>query len=386
MRRALVLMGSGETSPTMVTPHQEMLKAIGPNGRLLILDTPYGFQENAAELTERIQNYFRASVGHETEPVRLQSAEDSTAQIARALADLSTADWVFTGPGSPSYALRVWKETGADAVLAGVLQRGTLIVSSAAALTVGSHTMPVYELYKVGMKPFWLDGMNLLGNATGLRAAVIPHYNNAEGGSHDTRFCYIGERRISELERQLPDDVFILGIDEHTGVRFNLDEQSATVIGRGAMTVRMGGEEWKVPSGQTVTVSEIAAHAGTRLSDAPTTKASLFDAHQVANLLDTGRVNDAVEALLNLDTIERDIDTRAQIHALVTRLGQIAAHPKIDVNEIVGPYIDALLAARQSARAQGNWSQADAIRDKLIELKVTIKDSRDGSTWEIEGL
>ena len=30
---------------------------------------------------------------------------------------------------------------------------------------------------------------------------VIPHYDNNEGGTHDTRFCYLGERRLSMMER-----------------------------------------------------------------------------------------------------------------------------------------------------------------------------------------
>ena len=33
--------------------------------------------------------------------------------------------------------------------------------------------------------------------ATGLPAVVVPHYDNAEGGHHDTRFCYLGERRLA---------------------------------------------------------------------------------------------------------------------------------------------------------------------------------------------
>ena len=31
----------------------------------------------------------------------------------------------------------------------------------------------------------------------GLDAVVIPHFDNAEGGNHDTRFCYLGERRLA---------------------------------------------------------------------------------------------------------------------------------------------------------------------------------------------
>ena len=87
---------------------------------------------------------------------------------------------------------------------------------------------------------------------------------------------------------------------------------------------------------------------------------------------------------MNLDKVERDIDTRAQVHALVTRLGELAANPKIDIASIVGPYIEALLAARENARKQGNWSEADAIRDQLIELKVSIKDTKNGSSWQIQ--
>ena len=42
----------------------------------------------------------------------------------------------------------------------------------------------------------WLEGMNLMADA-GLPAVVVPHFNNAEGGNHDTRYCYMGERRLS---------------------------------------------------------------------------------------------------------------------------------------------------------------------------------------------
>ena len=101
-------------------------------------------------------------------------------------------------------------------------------------------------------------------------------------------------------------------------------------------------------------------------------------------MLDAGKVNDAVEALLDLDKVERDIDTRAQVHALVTRLGELAASPKVDLETVVGPYIEALLAARNSAREKGDWNEADAIRDRLVELKVSIKDTKDGSTWQIQ--
>ena len=51
MPRILTILGSGETSPTMVTPHQRTFARLGPDVRAVLLDSPYGFQENADELT-----------------------------------------------------------------------------------------------------------------------------------------------------------------------------------------------------------------------------------------------------------------------------------------------------------------------------------------------
>jgi hypothetical protein len=39
---------------------------------------------------------------------------------------------------------------------------------------------------------------------------VIPHYDNTEGGTHDTRYCYLGERRLRLIESELPDDAAVL--------------------------------------------------------------------------------------------------------------------------------------------------------------------------------
>lgn len=384
MRRNLVLLGSGETSPTMVSAHRQLIADVPSTaGSAIHIDTPYGFQENADELTERVRRYFAESVGHGIDTVSLRRPDLSAAEVGTALAAVRSASWAFAGPGSPTYALRVWRATGMTAALDTVLEHGTVVLASAAALTAGAMTMPVYELYKVGMEPHWEPGLDMLGRATGLRAAVVPHFDNAEGGTHDTRFCYVGERRMAELERQLPADCCILGIDEHTGVRFDLDARSVHVFGRGGMTVRMGGRLWAVPSGDTVTFQDIAEHAGTRLVGLETSSPVVWDDAAVHSMLDAGRVEDALDALLALDGVERDHGTRAAVHALVTRLGQLAANPNIDMAAIIGPYVDALLAARSSARSHGFWDEADAIRNRLRDLHVVITDTPDGSSWSI---
>ena len=46
--------------------------------------------------------------------------------------------------------------------------------------------------------------------------------------------------------------------------------------------------------------------------------------------------------------------------------------------------IEALLAARKEARAAKNWAESDRIRDELAAMNVVIKDSKEGTTWEIK--
>ena len=46
--------------------------------------------------------------------------------------------------------------------------------------------------------------------------------------------------------------------------------------------------------------------------------------------------------------------------------------------------VEALIAQRTKARAEKDWATADAIRDKLKEMKVVIKDTKDGIEWHFE--
>lgn len=328
MTRRLVLMGSGETSPTMVTPHQQLLSSVERRaGAAAFLDSTYGFEDNADALSERITGYFAESVGRKLSPINLRHPEvDLTA--ARTM--LEQAEWIFAGPGSPTYALKVWQASGLGDDIAGVMQRGTLVLASAAALTVGTHTLPVYEIYKVGESPSWREGMNWLEAATGLRAAVIPHFDNTEGRAHDTRFCFMGERRLALLEEQLPEDVFILGVDEHTGVEFDLEAQAARVFGKGGLNVRKKGAVTEFESGSTVSFADLAQAAGTTAA--------------------------AVSVVAQVQTPNRAPDPREPLVAELVRL-------------------------RNLARAERRFAESDAIRDLLTANGVAVEDGAEGTGW-----
>jgi cysteinyl-tRNA synthetase len=45
--------------------------------------------------------------------------------------------------------------------------------------------------------------------------------------------------------------------------------------------------------------------------------------------------------------------------------------------------VDALISDRTAARARKDFKESDRIRDELAAMGVVIKDSKDGTTWEI---
>jgi hypothetical protein len=417
MTRLLAIMGSGETAPTMIKSHRQLFEQLGSaTGPAVLLDTPYGFQANADDISARAVTYFRDSVGQAVEPVQLRRVEDvDPVAIEAGLARLAAARWVFAGPGSPTYALRQWAGTDVPRLLADKLAHGGCVVfASAAALTLGRWTVPVYEVYKVGEDPVWAGGLDLLsgGDLPGPDMAVIPHYDNAEGGTHDTRFCYLGEARLAALEAQMPERGWVLGVDEHTGCVLDLDAGTATVVGNGVVTVRRQGRSTVLASGQTVAIDSLVELAfGQRASAsspsppippaaeaAPTAlHAAIRDIEATFDQAMGGRdVDAAVRAVLELDdtlaawsgdTTQSDAGERgrAVLRRMVVGLGQLARTGARDPREVVGGYVDALLAERAAAREDRRFADADRIRDTLTSLGVEVRDQPDGTTWDLAG-
>lgn len=416
MPARLVIIGSGETSPTMVKVHRELLATAG-GGSSAMLDTPFGFQANADDLTDKIGEYFRDSVGVDISVASWRRRDEPIASRERALALLGRASWAFAGPGSPSYALRQWADTPMPAALADIVRRGgSLVMGSAAAVTVGVASLPVYEIYKVGDEARWLPGLDLLGTLTGINAAVIPHYDNREGGRHDTRFCYMGEQRLLELEGMLADDVGILGVDEHTAVIIDVESGNVDVRGAGGLTLRYRDRESIIPAGESTSVDAMAAAllgegAGRRDRSAPSpssesaapvqastglradaeARRAAFDA-----ALAEGDAESALEEALGLeqdihawsaDTLQSDdIDTaRAILRAMLVDLATAARTGLRDEREVIGPFIDLLLDARQRARAAKDFASSDALRDGLVALGIEVRDTPDGVAWERSG-
>jgi hypothetical protein len=410
----LVIMGSGETAPTMVKPHRAIFERLGDRPAVL-LDTPYGFQSNADDISAKAIGYFAASVGRTVDLVSWRTAPPPGLARERAVAALHAAGWVFAGPGSPTYALRQWRDTPIEAALLDLLARdGVLLLASAAALTLGSHTVPVYEIYKAGYDPHWATGLNLIERVCGLPAVVIPHYDNAEGGHHDTRYCYLGEERLSRLERELPPESFILGVDEHTGVRLDLDARVVTVVGNGRLTIRRQGRSVVHPSGAVLDFDALVAGASVAGPAEPVVPAGAASpppppspvpasslggtAAELAERFDRALadrdVDTCVEAILALEQalLDWSADTltsaegeqaRARLRTMVVRLGELARVGARDPREVVGPYVERLLELRGRARVARDFATSDWVRDGLAAAGVEVRDTPDGVHWDL---
>ncbi|MCY7419832.1 MAG: hypothetical protein LH650_15330 [Chloroflexi bacterium] len=418
--RVLAIMGSGETAPTMARVHRMLFGRLGRSPvPAALLDTPYGFQENADEITARALDYFREYAGNPMVLASFRRADADALQRATSVARAREAQYLFAGPGSPSYALAQWQGTEVPSIVADKLELGGIVVfASAAALTLGSHTVPVYEIYKVGEAPRWLDGLDLL-SAIGLPVAVIPHYDNAEGGSHDTRFCYLGESRLAVLERLLPAGHFVLGIDSHTALVLDLVAGTASVLGVASVTVRADGRSEVFASGTTLPLAGLA-DAAARLRGASGNAGALTAAGAEADRqvplksaatrtpldlevrelearfdeqLTTGRVPEAVRTTLVMDHLildwSRDTDgtddldrARQAFQSLIVRLGERATQADAaGTTDRLAPLVELLIDLRGRARASRDFRQADWIRDALTDAGIELRDGSDGTTW-----
>ncbi|MCJ8500909.1 hypothetical protein [Desulfatitalea alkaliphila] len=411
----ITLMGSGELTATMVEVHKTLLDRQGAAVRPVFIDTPAGFQLNVDHLSRRALDYFQNRVGHTLAIASLKSADTGDgAQREAAYRLLHQANYILIGPGSPTYALRQWRQMPVASLIAGRIRQGAcLVAASAAALTVGRFTLPVYEIYKVGQAPYWEEGLNLLG-LFGLDCVVLPHWNNAEGGNHDTRFCFMGAPRLAVLEALLPPSTTLLGLDEHTALVIDLAGSRAAIRGIGQVTVRRDGVERVFRKGDALPLAllrgaPLSTEAGQRstpaVADGPAPPLSADDvwdplnalAEKIQSQLERNQVETATKALL---TLERHIweqqailqersamgAAREVLRDMLALMGaHLGARQPADRRAFLAPLVEPLLEWRAALRAQHQWETADALRECLQQGGVTVVDTPDGVAWEVVG-
>ena len=358
----LVLLGSGETAPGMTKVHRELLSGLG-EVRAVNLDSPYGFQLNVPQMTQKLVDYFKVSLQTDLKPLSFTNYEKSSG-VERELFRQSVreANYVFAGPGSPSYALAQWKGLDLQEDLLHVLDNGGVVCfSSAAALTLGAFTAPIYEIYKAGAKPYWLEGLNLMG-LLGIDCAIIPHFNNAEGQDYDTSCCYLGVERLELLDDALASEVAILGIDEHTAFILELETKKIHVIGKGEAFWRNEEVNQRVES------VFLGSHE------------KLFNQKKVPKKPIQQNKESDVATPLELGKLVEEGGDQSQI--ALARLVTLAGD---SIEQIIGSnlLIELILQKRRELKDSGNYELADQLREVLLQAQITIEDTPSGSIWKL---
>ncbi len=411
-RGIIALMGSGELTATMVEVHKELLGSLAHPPQAIFLDTPAGFQLNVDQLSQRAVDYFR---GHVQQPMELASfkSKESCTEFEReqAFHRLRQANFILIGPGSPTYAVSQWQGTSIPEIITSQVEKGgCLVAASAAALTVARFTLPVYEIYKVGQDLHWVEGVNILAHF-GLNLVVIPHWNNAEGGTHDTRFCFMGESRFNKLEAMLPEDVSVFGLDEHTACLIDLENEEAVIKGLGGVTLRRRGEEVVFQKGERFSLEvlrggDVGKGIREKVSEPEAAtlalgskKESFWDKiHGIKETFHIGLEKhdpkETTNALLEIDRAiwkgKQDLENeefisqaREVLRDLIVLFGiKLETSPK-DRADCLAPVIAELLSLRQRFRANKQWKEADAIRESLELADVIIEDTEEGPRWRL---
>ena len=333
----IAFLGSGETSLAGGRIFESLARCISDPLRVAIMETPAGFELNSALVAGRVGDFFRTRLQNfkpviDLIPARKRDSAFSPDDL-EIIKPLLNANLIFMGPGSPTYAIRQLKDTLAwDVIRARHRLGATLVFASAATISIGAHSLPVYEIYKVGQDVHVVDGLNLFKDF-GVHLSFIPHWNNADGGVDlDTSRCFVGMDRFADWCNLVPSENTTLGLDEHTGIIMDFESGTCEVSGVSSVSLVRECDPKIYPSDSKFALSELG------------------DIHIP-------------------DPIEKDIP--AHVWDMVMNASAFDDDKPSD--EIME-----LAEKRVSARTNKNWPESDKLRDEIAALGWTVQDSKDG--------
>jgi hypothetical protein len=261
----IVLFGSGEMSPTGRKIHETIFKRLQFTAPVTIgiLETPTGFEVNAIHgWPERMEAFFKKGlINYDPQITRFRAwrrGGPNSTNTASIVDKILLQDYLYSGAGSPTYTVKHLFKSRAYKNIINAFQNGTtLSLGSASAIAVGRYALPVYEIFKVGEGLHWISGLDFLGTL-GIRAAVIPHWNNTEGEEFDTTHCWMGLERFRALVKLLPSGITIIGIDEETALVLDSTDKYCNVLGNGSVHIILRGKEKNFKKGSKFTFEELS--------------------------------------------------------------------------------------------------------------------------------
>jgi len=108
----------------------------------------------------------------------------------------------------------------------------------------------------------------------------------------------------------------------------------------------------------------------------PVLVAHLFDAAKYIQGINTGKES--------ISTTDKGLLSEALNAFIFDILGLKEISEEKENNNSLNTVMELVLQMRQQARENKDWTAADAIRDKLNEAKIIVKDDKEGATWKIQ--
>jgi cyanophycinase-like exopeptidase len=333
----IAFLGSGETSLAGGRIFEALARHIHDPLRIALMETPAGFELNSAQVVGKVGDFMKTRLQNYNPVVDVIPARKKNSAYSpddpEIVKPLLYANIIFMGPGSPTYAIRNLKGTLTwDVIRARHRLGATLIFASAATISIGAHSLPVYEIYKVGQDVHVVDGLNLFSDF-GLQVSFIPHWNNTDGGADlDTSRCFIGMDRFAEWCNLVPSDNETIGLDEHTGLIMDFETGMCEVSGVSSVSLVRECDPEMYPSGSKFPLSELGEF-------------------QIP------------------DPVQKDIPEHVWEMCLNA--------PPLDDDQ-PSEHVIALVEQRVLARANKNWAESDRLRDEITALGWIVQDSKDG--------
>ena len=103
--------------------------------------------------------------------------------------------------------------------------------------------------------------------------------------------------------------------------------------------------------------------------------AHLFDGVRIINSVKDGKEG------LNIIDLEK---MKSVFNTFVTDILGFVSDKESSGNDLTKEIMELVLKLRENAKTNKDFDSADLIREELNKLNIQVKDSRDGSSWEVK--
>jgi cysteinyl-tRNA synthetase len=208
----------------------------------------------------------------------------------------------------------------------------------------------------------------------------------------------------------LPEDIPILGIDEHTACILDFEEEKVLVRGIGGVTLHHRGSQKIFNDGEILPLDEFKGLARPSLEEKPGEPPKIQATEPAADpfmeqvksfkesfdrYLQDHQGEALINVLVTLDKIiwksckdfeDEDLISQARetLRGMIVQLGLRFDECPKDVVPILSPLMDILLDIRTRLRAAKQWEIADDIRDKLLQSGIVVEDTPQGTQWHLK--